>query len=86
MVYLVQGMSTKRFWIYYPKFNEKSEVHKQLAELSEQAHEKAKAFLAANPPKQELSAIFLGRLRVEIKKHLREEMEGIDELVKEVVG
>ena len=72
--------------IYYPKFNEKSKVHKQLAQLSEQAHKKAKAYITANPPKQELSAIFLGRLRGQIKKHLREEMQGIDELVREVLG
>ncbi len=71
--------------VFYPKFNEKSKVHKQLAQLSEQAHEKAKAYLIANVPKQELSAIFLGRLRTEIKKHLKEEMEEIDELVKEVI-
>ncbi|MEP6952025.1 MAG: hypothetical protein ABI863_22235 [Ginsengibacter sp.] len=72
--------------IFYPKFNEKNKVHNQLAKLSEQAHEKAKAYLIANVPKQELSAIFLGRLRMEIKKHLKEEMEEIDELVKEVIG
>jgi len=72
--------------VYFPKFNEKSKVHKQLATLREQAHEKAKAYLTANVPKQQLSAIFLGRLRMEIKKHLKNEMGEIDELVKEVVG
>jgi hypothetical protein len=71
--------------IYYPKFNEKSKVHKQLAQLSEQAHEKAKSYLIANPPKQELSAIFLGRLRTDIKKHLANEMKEIDELVKSFI-
>ena len=72
--------------IFYPKFNEKNKIHKQLAQLSEQAHEKTKTYLIANPPKQELSAIFLGRLRTDIKKHLRDEMKEIDELVKEVIG
>lgn len=72
--------------IYFPKYNEKSKMHLQLAQLSEQAHEKAKKYLIANPPKQELSAIFLGRLRTDVKKHLKEEMEKIDELVKDMIG
>jgi methylase of polypeptide subunit release factors len=72
--------------VYFPKFNEKSKAHKQLALLSELAHKKIKIYLQDNPPKQELSAIFLGRLRTDIKKHLRDEIEGIDELVKEIIG
>ncbi len=72
--------------VYFPKFNEKNKQHVQLAQISEQAHAKAKDYLIANPPKQELSAIFLGRLRVEIKKHLQEEMRQIDEVVKEIIG
>jgi len=71
--------------VYFPKFNEKNKQHLQLAQLSEQAHTKAKEYLIANPPKQELSAIFLGRLRVEIKKHLKNEMREIDEVVKSLI-
>jgi len=71
--------------IFYPIFNEKNMVHQQLAKLSEQAHEKAKAYLTTNPPKQELSAIFLGRLRTDIKKYLKDEMDRVDELVKEIL-
>lgn len=72
--------------VFFPKFNEKQKLHLKLALLSEQAHKKAKAFIAANLPKQELSAIHLGRYRMEIKKHLKGEMEKIDELVAEVIG
>lgn len=72
--------------VYFPKFNEKNKKHLKLALLSEQAHAKAKAYVEANLPKQELSAVHLGRYRVEIKKHLKEEMEGIDGLVGEMVG
>lgn len=72
--------------VYFPKFNEKSKTHLKLALLSEQVHAKAKAYVEANLPKQELSAIHLGRYRVEIKKHLKEEMEGIDGLVGEMIG
>jgi len=52
--------------IYYPKFEEANETHQQLA-LSQTAHEKASQYLKDNVPKQELSAIHLGRLRVELK-------------------
>ncbi|MFZ2322311.1 MAG: N-6 DNA methylase [Ignavibacteriaceae bacterium] len=72
--------------IYYPRFDETNETHIKLAQLSEQAHKKAKQYLEANPPQQELSAIHLGRLRVAIKKHLSEEMKEIDNLVKKVMG
>ncbi len=72
--------------VFFPKFNEKSKAHIELAMLSEVAHQKAKAYIKANLPKQELSAIHLGRLRVDIKNHLVAEMKEIDELVKEVIG
>jgi hypothetical protein len=71
--------------IHFPRFDENNETHHKLAQLSEQAHEKAKQYLATNPPQQELSATHLGRLRVAIKKHLSEEMKEIDKLVKKVV-
>jgi len=72
--------------VYFPRFDENNEIHTKLAQLSEQAHVKAKQYLETNPPQQELSAIHLGRLRVTIKKHLSEEMKEIDKLVKKVVG
>ncbi len=72
--------------IYYPRFDKNNETHIQIAKLSEEAHTKAKQYLEANPPQQELSAIHLGRLRLAIKKHLSEEMKEIDKLVKKVVG
>jgi hypothetical protein len=61
-------------------------MHLKIAALSEKAHEKAKAYIITNPPQQELSAIHLGRYRMEIKKHLKEELEEIDGLVGKVVG
>jgi len=72
--------------VFFPKFNEKNKVHLKLAAVSEKAHEKAKAFLTTNPPQQELSAIHLGRYRMEIKKHLKEELEEIDGIVGEMIG
>jgi hypothetical protein len=46
---------------------------------------KAKEYLEKNPPQKELSATRLGRLRIEIKKHLAKEMQAIDKLVERVI-
>ena len=72
--------------IYFPKFNEEEETHIRLAELSKVAHTKAEQYIKDNPPQKELTAIHLGRLRVEIKKHLSAEMKEIDKIVKKLVG
>ncbi len=76
----------KNLDIYYPKFDATSEIHTQLATLSQTAHQKASQYLKDNIPKQELSAIHLGRIRTDIKKHLSEEMKAIDKLVKKVIA
>jgi len=57
-----------------------------LSALSQTTHTKASAYIIANPPQQELSAMHLGRLRVAIKKHLLEEMKEIDGLMGKVIG
>jgi type I restriction-modification system DNA methylase subunit len=72
--------------IYFPKFNEEEETHIRLAELSKAAHGKAAQYIKDNPPQKELTSIHLGRLRVEIKKHLSAEMKEIDKIVKKLVG
>ncbi|WP_290661499.1 N-6 DNA methylase [Ignavibacterium sp.] len=72
--------------IYFPRFDENNEIHLQLARLSETAHEKAAKYLQDNPPQKELTATRLGKLRLDIKKHLAAEMKEIDKLVKKVVG
>jgi hypothetical protein len=79
-------ISKKILDVYFPKFNEKNKQHLQLAKLSGKAHTKATNYLITHPPKQELTAIFLGRLRVEIKRHLKEEIEKIDAVVKQLLG
>ncbi len=79
-------VSKKILDIYFPKFDENDAQHLQLAELSKQAHQKAKEYIEANPPKQSLTANRLGRLRVAIKKHLSKEMKEIDRIVKKLIG
>jgi hypothetical protein len=72
--------------IYFPKFEETDETHLHLAELGKAAHEKAEQYLKDNPPQKELTAIHLGRLRLDIKKHLSAEMKEIDKIVKKLIG
>ncbi|HQI41493.1 MAG: hypothetical protein B6D44_07925 [Ignavibacteriales bacterium UTCHB2] len=72
--------------IYFPQFDKSNEIHIQLAELSKEAHKKAEKYLLDNPPQKELTATRLGKLRLDIKKHLAAEMKEIDKLVKKVVG
>jgi hypothetical protein len=71
--------------VYFPKFDENEATHIQLAQLSQTAHEKTTKYLQDNPPQHELSAMHLGRLRVDIKKHLVKEIGEIDKLVKKVL-
>lgn len=81
-----RGVEKKILDVYYPKFDATNEVHTQLAALSQTAHEKASQYLKDNVPKQELSAIHLGRIRTDIKRHLSEEMKQIDKLVQKVIA
>lgn len=81
-----RDVSKKILDIYFPKFNEEDETHMRLAELGKAAHERAAQYLKENPPQKELIAIHLGRLRVEIKKHLSAEMKKIDKIVKKMIG
>lgn len=46
---------------------------------------KAKKYLDKNPPQKELSATRLGRLRMEIKKHLAKEMKAIDRITTKIL-
>jgi hypothetical protein len=56
-----------------------------LAALSEAAHHKTSLFLKENPPQQPLTAMLLGRLRLEIKKNLSVELKEIDAIVQELI-
>ncbi len=71
--------------IYYPKFDENNDTHLRLAELSKIAHEKAAQYLKDNIPQKELTATRLGKIRLDIKKYLMDEMKEIDKLVKKII-
>lgn len=71
--------------VYFPRFNKNDDRHARLARLSEAAHEKAAAFLRANPPTAALTPIRLGRLRIVIKKEVSQELSAINALVGEII-
>jgi hypothetical protein len=71
--------------IYFPRFNKDDETHSLLAHWSETAHRKASEFVRANPPEHELTATRLGRLRAQIKNHIKAEMTEIDSLVGKII-
>lgn len=72
--------------VYFPKFDPTNPDHLQLARLSKAAHEKVRQFLAPIPPSQKVEGTHLGRLRLEIKKHLEQEMIEMDRVVKKLMG
>jgi len=71
--------------IYFPKFNETNEHHLRLSEWSKTAHKKTALYLKNNPPPSDLTALKLGRLRMDIKKHLETEMSEIDKIVRKIL-
>jgi type I restriction-modification system DNA methylase subunit len=71
--------------IWFPRFDPENEIHLQLAAISRLAHQKAEKYLEANPPAKELSAVQLGRLRLEIKTALSDEMKEIDRIVGKIM-
>lgn len=72
--------------IFYPLFNANKKEHKKLAELSKSAHEKTKVYLEKNDIKQVQGSNHLGRIRLNIKKELEQELHEIDLLVKIIIG
>lgn len=70
--------------VFFPKFNEKNKSHLKLAKLGAKCHELASQFLKENPPEPNLSTFHLGRLRLQIKQHVSNELIEIDALVKEI--
>lgn len=81
-----RDVSKKILDIFYPKYNEKDAKHKKLAKLSEAAHTKVSKFLETIDKTKKVQGLNLGKLRLEIKKHLTKELEEIDEIVKGIVG
>jgi hypothetical protein len=71
--------------IYFPKLDAGGEVHTRLAEYGRVCHEKVAKYMETNPPTRELTPHTLGKLRLDIKAYLSEELSQIDKLVKKVM-
>jgi Eco57I restriction-modification methylase len=71
--------------VYYSKYDRSNSTHRQLSVLSETAHIKAAEFIDAQSPTN-ISGLALGRMRLEIKRHLTNEMVQIDKIVKKLIG
>jgi len=67
--------------IYFSKYDESDPQHRRLSELSSRCSEKVKTFVENNPLQKDLSVFALGKLRIEIKNHLSQELKEIDALV-----
>jgi len=71
--------------VYFPKFNASNKLHLQLSDLGKLCAEKVKTFIERKPPQNNLSALVLGKLRVEIKKHLSQELAETDKIVEKIM-
>ncbi|MDR2233031.1 MAG: N-6 DNA methylase [Tannerella sp.] len=71
--------------VYFPKFNASNKQQLRLAELGKICAEKTKAYITDNQPKNNLAAHSLGKLRMEIKRHISEELSEIDVIVKKLM-
>lgn len=71
--------------VFFPRFTQNDHRHLQLSQLSRRAHELAQQFLRDNPPTGPLTPHRLGRLRVEVKTQLNQEMGQIDSLLSQIL-
>jgi hypothetical protein len=62
-----------------------SDTDFKLAELSKKAHIKTREYLEIIPPQSDLTAMQLGRLRLDINRYLTDEMREIDKLVEAII-
>ncbi|MBP9188444.1 MAG: N-6 DNA methylase [Chitinophagales bacterium] len=81
-----RDVSKKILDIYYPKFDENDEKHLRLAELSQEAHKEVASYLKGIDKTKKVEGLTLGKLRLDIKKHLSKEMKEIDKIVKGIIG
>jgi hypothetical protein len=71
--------------VYFPRFDKSNPSHKRVAELSEVAHGRATTFLKVNLSTVHLTPGRLGRVRGELKKELKAEMNEIDSFLKPMI-
>ncbi|NCX95811.1 MAG: hypothetical protein EBX41_05260, partial [Chitinophagia bacterium] len=94
---LMKDFQTKGLWgyrdvakkildVYFPKFDKKDNIHVELATLSKLCHDKTAVFLKSQTIHRFLDTRALGTLRSQIKAMLKNELEAIDKLVKQIIA
>lgn len=71
--------------IYYPRFDKEDITHIKLAALGKEAHSKVTDFLKGIDPNQKVEGLRLGKIRLQINDHIRQELAEIDGLVKRII-
>lgn len=72
--------------VAFPQFDEKNKKHLRLAELAKIAHQKTAMFLDQIDPLDKFEGTRLGKIRIEIKKNLSEELQEIDHIVRQIIA
>ena len=65
-----------------PKFDPSNPIHKRLAQIGKECHQKVQKILPALIAKYRS----IGKIRSEIKRHLAKELQEIDQLTKQILG
>ena len=65
----------------FPKFDPDDPIHKRLAQIGKECHQKVQKILPALTVKYRS----IGKIRSEVRKHLERELEEIDELVRKIL-
>jgi len=65
-----------------PKFDPDDPIHKRLAQIGKECHQKVQKILPALTAKYRS----IGKIRSEIKRHLAKELQEIDQLTKQILG
>lgn len=71
--------------IYFPKFDDDNPKHVKIAELSCNAHSTIATYLMSIDETKKIEGLQLGKIRLDIKKHLAREMKEIDRIVKQII-
>lgn len=72
--------------VFFPRFDANNPSHTTLANLSQKAHEKADQFIKQLPVNETFEGTKLGRLRLDLKKHLGTELKEIDHFVRQIIS
>ena len=70
--------------VNFPEYDENNVIHKKISKLGKICHKKAKEFIE-NSEIPELTTHKLGRLRSDIREHLKDELIQIDIEVKKII-